>query len=228
MEKLLKKKDLFFQAIVKFSAGVILVGLLIFLPAGTLKYWNGWLLMGILFIPMFVAGIIMLYKNPDLLKKRLNLKEKEKEQELVIKLSGLMFILGFILAGLNFRFRWIILPGWISLIGTVLFLLSYLLYAEVLRENTYLSRIIEVQKNQSVIDTGLYGFVRHPMYGVTILLFLSIPLILGSPLTFVVFLLYPVIIAKRIRNEERILEKGLNGYKEYKEKVKYKVIPFIW
>ena len=220
-------KKLFFQAILKFFAGVFLLGLLIFLPAGTLYYWNAWLLMGILFVPMFFAGIIMMLKSPDLLKKRLNAKEKESEQSLVIKLSGLMFILGFVTAGLNFRFQWIVLPEWISWAAAAVFLIFYLLYAEVLRENTFLSRTIEVQENQTVIDTGLYGIVRHPMYSVTIFLFLSIPLVLGSLISFAIFLIYPVIISKRIRNEEKVLEEGLAGYTEYK-KVKYRVIPFLW
>ena len=221
-------KKLFFQAILKYFAGVFLLGLLIFLPAGTLYYWNAWLLMGILFVPMFFAGIIMMFKSPDLLKKRLNAKEKESEQSLVIKLSGLMFILGFVTAGLNFRFQWIVLPEWISWAAAGFFLIFYLLYAEVLRENTFLSRTIEVQENQTVIDTGLYGIVRHPMYSVTIFLFLSMPLVLGSLISFAIFLIYPVIISKRIRNEEKVLEEGLDGYTEYKKKVKYRVIPFLW
>ena len=221
-------KAIFFQAILKFFAGIVLLGVLIFLPAGTFYYWNAWMLLGILFVPMFFAGIIVMFKNPDLLKKRLNAKEKESEQGLVIKLSGLMFIMGFVAAGLNFRFQWIVLPIWISWAAAVVFLLSYLLYAEVLRENTYLSRTIEVQENQTVIDTGLYGIVRHPMYSVTIMLFLSMPLVLGSLISFLVFLMYPAIISKRIRNEEKVLEEGLPGYAEYKKKVKYKVIPFIW
>ena len=220
--------ELFFQAILKFFAGVILLGLLLFLPAGTFAFWHAWLLMGILFVPMFLAGIVMMFKNPDLLRKRLNAKEKENEQSLVIRLSGLMFLLGFVAAGLNFRFRWIVLPGWVSWAAAVVFLLAYLLYAEVLRENTFLSRTIEVQENQTVIDTGLYGIVRHPMYGVTIFLFLSMPLVLGSLISFVIFLAYPFIISKRISNEEKVLEEGLAGYGEYKRKVKYKVIPFLW
>ena len=219
---------LFFQALLKFFAGVVLLGALIFLPAGTLYYWNAWLLMGILFVPMFLAGIVMMFKKPDLLKKRLNAKEKEAGQSLVIKLSGLMFILGFVTAGLNFRFHWIDLPKWVSWAAAVVFLLSYLLYAEVLRENTYLSRTIKVQENQTVIDTGLYGIVRHPMYSVTIILFLTMPLVLGSLISFVIFLMYPFIISKRICNEEKVLEEGLAGYGEYKKKVKYKVIPFLW
>lgn len=204
------------------------VGLLIFLPAGSLTYSNGWLLMGILFIPMFFAGIVMLFKNPELLKKRLNAKEKLKEQNTVLKLSGLMFIAGFIVAGLGFRFHWYQLPKGIVAVSSVIFLTAYLLYAEVLRENTYLSRTIEVQENQKVIDTGLYGIVRHPMYAATVLLFLSIPLVLGSLYSFSVFLLYPFIIVKRIKGEELFLEKELNGYIEYKQKVKYRLIPFIW
>lgn len=221
-------KELFFQAVLKFGLGVIVIGLLIFLPAGTINYWNAWLFMGILFIPMFFAGIVMMLKNPELLRKRLNSKEKQNEQSLVIKLSGLMFVLGFVSAGLNFRYELMILADWISWVGAILFIFAYLLYAEVLRENTYLSRTIEVQENQKVIDTGLYGIVRHPMYGVTFILFLSMPLVLGSLISFIIFLAYPVIIAKRIRNEEKVLEEELEGYAEYKTKVKYKVIPFLW
>lgn len=221
-------KELFYQAILKFVFGVLAIGILIFLPAGTFDYWNAWLFMGILFIPMFFAGIVMMIKNPELLKKRLNAKEQQSEQNLVIKLSGLMFVVGFVIAGLNFRFQWIVLPDWILWAGAIIFLLSYLLYAEVLRENTYLSRIVEVQNGQKVIDTGLYGIVRHPMYSATIILFLSMPLVLGSIISFAIFLTYPIIIAKRIRNEETVLEKDLDGYIEYKKKVKYKIIPFIW
>ena len=219
---------LFFEAIIKFILGAVIIGLLIFLPANTINYWNGWLFMGLLFIPMFIAGIIMIIKSPDLLRKRLNAKEKETEQKLVVKLSGLMFLIGFIIAGLNYRFGWIIIPNYIVIISSIIFILSYILYAEVLRENAYLSRTIEVQKNQKVIDTGLYGIVRHPMYAVTILLFLSMPLVLGSIMSFAIFLVYPFIIAKRIKNEEEVLEKELKGYSEYKKKVKYKMIPFIW
>ena len=221
-------KELFFQAIFKFLAGVTLLFLLIFLPAGTFDYWNAWLLMGILFVPMFLAGIVMMCKNPDLLRKRLNAKEKEAEQSLVIKLSGLMFLLGFVTAGLDFRFQWIVLPAWVSWTAAIVFLLSYLLYAEVLRENIFLSRTIEVQENQTVVDTGLYGIVRHPMYSATIILFLSMPLVLGSLISFVIFLIDPAIITRRIRNEEKVLEDGLAGYAKYKKKVKYKVIPFLW
>ena len=221
-------KELFYQAVLKFILGAAVMGALLFLPAGTFHYWNACLLMGVLLIPMFFAGIVMMLKNPELLKKRLNAKEQQAEQRLVIKLSGLMFLLGFVVAGLNFRFQWIILPDWVSWAGAVIFLCSYLLYAEVLRENAYLSRTVEVQKGQRVIDTGLYGIVRHPMYSATIMLFLSMPLVLGSIISFVIFLAYPFIIAKRIRNEEAVLEKELDGYAEYKKKVKYRVIPLIW
>lgn len=221
-------KQLFIQAITKYIAGVLLVGALIFLPAGTLSFRNGWILMAILFVPMFLAGLVMMKKNPDLLRKRLDAREKESEQKEVVALSGLMFLAAFILAGLNYRFRWMILPDAVVYIGAAIFLLSYLLYAEVLRENTYLSRTIEVQEDQKVIDTGLYGIVRHPMYMATVFLFLSMPLVLGSLISFVVMLGYIPIIAKRIRNEEEVLEEGLKGYKEYKQKVRYKVIPYIW
>ena len=219
---------LFFEAIIKIILGIVLVGLLIFLPAGTFDYFNGWLLMGILFIPMFLAGIVMMIKSPDLLKRRLETREKLGEQKTVIKLSGLMFIVGFILAGLDFRYSWLPIPSFVSIIGSILFIIAYLLYAEVLRENTYLSRTIKVEKNQKVIDTGLYGIVRHPMYMATLILFFSMPLVLGSIISFLVFLIYPFIIIKRLKNEEEFLEKELNGYKEYKEKVKYRLIPFIW
>ena len=219
---------LFISAITKFILGVALVGLLIFLPAGSLSFFNGWWLLGILFIPMFLAGIVMMLKNPDLLKSRLNAKEKRQEQSLVVKLSGLMFVAGFIVAGLNFRFNLYTLPKGVSIGAAVVFLVAYILYAEVLRENTYLSRTIEVQENQKVIDTGLYGIVRHPMYSVTLLLFLSMPLVLGSVYSFVIFLAYPFIIAKRIKDEEKFLEKELDGYVQYKQKVKYRLIPFIW
>ena len=219
---------LFIQAIAKFLLGIVLVGLLVFWPAGTLSFFNGWLLMEVLFVPMFLAGLVMMLKNPELLKKRLDAKEEQKEQSLVVKLSGLMFLVGFIVAGLGVRFGWYVLPKTITIIFAVIFLLAYVLYAEVLRENTYLSRTIEVQENQKVIDTGLYGVVRHPMYSVTLLLFLSMPLVLGSVYSFIVFLAYPFIIAKRIRGEEEFLEKELDGYSEYKQKVKYRLIPFIW
>jgi len=216
------------QAIPKFLLGVILIAALLLLPAGTWCYWNAWLLMGLLFVPMFVAGLVMLKKSPDLLRSRLNAKEKESEQQTVIKLSGLMFLCGFITAGLDFRFNWLQLPAWAVQLATVLFLAAYLVYAEVLRENTYLSRTIEVQKDQKVIDTGLYGVVRHPMYGATILLFLAMPAVLGSGVALIIFLAYPLIIAKRIRNEEQVLLRDLPGYDAYMQKVKYRVIPFIW
>lgn len=219
---------LFIQAITKFLLGVILVGVLIFLPAGSLSFFGGWLLMGILFVPMFFAGIVMMLKNPELLKSRLNAKEKREEQGLVVKLSGLMFLAGFIVAGLGFRFGWYTLPNGVVIGGAVVFLAAYILYAEVLRENTYLSRTIELQENQKVIDTGLYAIVRHPMYSATLILFLSMPLVLGSLYSFLIFLTYPFIIAKRIRDEEIFLEKELDGYREYKQKVKYRLIPFIW
>ena len=218
----------FAQAVAKFLAGVVLVGVLLFVPAGTLAWPQGWLLMAILFVPMFIAGLVMKKKNPELLKKRLNAKEEQDEQKDVVKFSGLMFLAAFILAGLNFRFRWIVLPDWISWVAAVIFLLAYGLYAEVLRENTWLSRTIEVQENQQVVDTGLYGIVRHPMYMSTLFLFLAMPLVLGSVISFLVMLLYIPTIAKRIRNEEQVLEESLAGYREYKQKVKHKVIPFIW
>lgn len=221
-------KKLFFQAIAKFLLGILLIGALLFLPAGTLRFPNGWLFMGVLFIPVFIMGIVLMLKNPALLEKRLNAKEKQKGQTLVIKLSGLMFLAGFILSGLGYRFGWYSLPFPVTLASSAVFLLGYLMFAEVLRENTYLSRTIEVQDNQTVVDTGLYAVVRHPMYSATLLLFLSMPLILGSLYSFAVFLAYPIIIAFRIKNEEELLEKELNGYLAYKQKVKYRLIPFIF
>ena len=221
-------KRLLTQSLTKFLLGVAVIGLLLFLSAGSLLYWQGWLLMGILFIPMFCAGLVMLAKNPELLRKRLNAKEEENEQKTVVRFSGLLFIVAFVVAGLNWRFGWCVLPDWIVWVSAGLFLVCYLLYAEVLRENTYLSRTIEVQENQKVIDTGLYGIVRHPMYMATTVLFLAMPLVLASPFSFLIMLLYIPLIAKRIKNEEMVLEDGLAGYKEYKQKVKYKVIPFIW
>ena len=219
---------LFFQAIIKYVLGVIIIGALLFAPANSFEYWNGWLFMGLLFIPMFVAGIIMMIKNPELLRKRLNAREKENEQKWVLLFSGLMFIAGFIVAGLNYRYSWTVLPNAVTIISSILFIIAYILYAEVLRENAYLSRTIEVQENQKLIDTGLYGIVRHPMYAVTIVLFLTMPLILGSIISFIIFLIYPIIIGKRIKNEEKVLERDLKGYAEYKKKVKFKVIPFVW
>lgn len=221
-------KKLFAEALTKFIAGLILVGLLIFLPAGTFTYWQGWLFMAILFIPMFCAGLVMLSKNPALLRNRLDAKEKQKDQDLVVKLSGLMFLAGFVVAGLGVRFDWYMLPKGAVFVAAVVFLVAYVLYAEVLRENTYLSRTIQVQENQTVVDTGLYCVVRHPMYSATLLLFLAMPLVLGSVYAFVIFLAYPFIIAKRIKGEEAFLEEELAGYREYEEKVKYRLIPFIW
>lgn len=221
-------KKLFIQAITRFLAGLAAVGMLLFIPAGTLHYPQGWLLVVILFVPMFIAGFVMMAKNPELLQKRLNVKEKESEQREVIVSSGIMFLAAFLFAGLSFRFGWLMLPFPVSIVAAGLFLVAYALYAEVLRENTYLSRTVEVQEGQKVIDTGLYGLVRHPMYMVTVLLFLSMPLVLGSVISFVIMLCYIPIIVKRIKNEERVLEEGLPGYKEYKKKVKYRLIPFIW
>lgn len=221
-------KKLFFEAVCKFMLGIILVGLLIFLPAGTFKYINGWIFMGVLFIPMLMAGIVMMIKNPKLLANRLDVKEKQKEQGMLIKLSGLMFVGGFILAGLDFRYQWLVISPAISYISIIVFLLAYLMWGEVLRENMYLSRTIKVEDNQRVIDSGLYGIVRHPMYTASIFLFLAMPLILGSLISFFVFLLYPVLIIFRIIYEEKLLEKELNGYVEYKKKVKYRILPFIW
>ena len=219
---------LFISAILKFLLGVVLVGALIFLPAGTLAFAGGWLLMGILFVPMFGAGIVMMIKNPMLLASRLDAKEKEREQNIVVKLAGLMFILGFVFAGLDFRFGWIKLPFIVNIVAAAVFIVAYIIYAEVLRENTYLSRTIKVVEGQKVVSTGLYGIVRHPMYFATILLFMSMPLALGSLVSFVVFLAYPIIIAKRIKNEEEVLLRELDGYSEYRQKVKYRMIPFIW
>lgn len=216
------------SALTKFFLGVVVLGLLIFLPAWSLRYWQGWLLMGLLFVPMFIAGLVMMAKNPDLLRKRLNAKEKEAEQKTVVALSGMLFTAAFILAGLNWRFGWWVLPDWAVWVAAGIFLLSYLLYAEVLRENTYLARTIEVQENQKVIDTGLYGVVRHPMYMATTVLFLSMPLVLASPISFLIMLGYIPVIVMRIRNEEKVLEEGLEGYKEYEKRVKYRIIPYIW
>ena len=221
-------KKLFFDAIFKYLLGFIVIGLLIFLPAGTLDWTNGWIFMLVLFIPMFIAGVIMMIKDPNLLRSRLNIKEKQNEQKEVVLLGGLMFLVGFIIAGLNYRFNFIELPNIVTIISSIVFILSYILYGEVLRENAYLSRTIEVQKGQKVVDTGLYGIVRHPMYFSTLFMFLSIPLILGSIISFIIFLVYPVLIIKRIKNEEKVLEKELKGYKEYKKKIKYRLIPFIW
>ncbi len=219
---------LFWQAIVKFLLGAVTVGTLLFAAAGTRDYFNGWLLMGVLFVPMFFAGIVMMIKDPELLKKRLNSRERQREQRAVIAMSAAMFLTGFTAAGLSSRFGWLLLPKPVSWAGAVLFLLAYLMYAEVLRENAYLSRTVEVQAGQKVIDTGLYGIVRHPMYSATIILFLSMPLVLGSIISLLIFLMYPFIIAKRIGSEEKVLEAGLEGYTEYKQRVKYRLIPFVW
>ena len=219
---------LFIEAIIKFALGVVLIGALIFLPAGTFAFLGGWILMGILFVPMFIAGLVMMAKDPSLLASRLEAKEKEKTQSVVVKLSGLMFIIGFVLAGLDFRFGWVKLPFTVNIIASIIFIIAYVIYAEVLRENTYLSRTIKVVEGQKVVSTGLYGIVRHPMYFATILLFMSMPLVLGSLVSFIVFLAYPFIIALRIKNEEEVLTRELDGYEDYKKKVKYRMIPFIW
>ncbi len=221
-------KGLLKQALVKFFLGVIVLGVLIFVPAWSLRYWQGWLLMGILFVPMFIAGLVMMAKNPDLLRKRLNAKEKEAEQKVVVLTSASLFLAAFVVAGLNWRLKIWMLPDWAVWVSAVIFLISYLLYAEVLRENTFLSRTIEVQENQKVVDTGLYGVVRHPMYMATTILFLAMPLVLASPISFLIMLGYIPVIVKRIHNEEAVLEEGLEGYKEYKQKVKYRMIPLIW
>ena len=222
------KKELLNEAITKIVVGIILIGLLLFIPAGTLSWLYGWIFMGMLFVPMLIAGIVMYFKAPDLLESRLRAKETQSEQKQVIGFSGIMFLLVFILAGLNYRFKWIILPEIAVYIGIAIFLLSYALFGEVLRENRYLSRVIEVQKNQKVVDSGVYGIVRHPMYFATLYLFLSMPLVLNSLPSFIVMLSYIPIIVKRIRNEEEVLEKELSGYKEYKRKVRYRLIPFIY
>ena len=221
-------KALFIRAISRFSAGLLLVGGLLLIPAGTWNYPQGWLLIGILFVPMFVAGLVMMRRNPELLKKRLSVREEQTEQRRVILFSGIMFIMAFIAAGLSFRHGWLMLPVPVSLIAAIVFLAAYALYAEVLRENTYLSRTVEVQENQKVIDTGLYGLVRHPMYMATVFLFLAMPLVLGSVISFLIMLAYIPIITKRIRNEEQVLSEGLPGYREYMEKVKYRLVPFVW
>ena len=219
---------LFIEAIAKFTCGLLLVGLLIFLPAGTIHYPCGLLLVGLLFIPMLIAGFVMLAKSPDFLRKRLDAKEKQATQKGVVGAAGLMFIAGFVVAGLDFRFGWSVMPGWVTIAASVLFLLSYALYAEVMRENAYLSRTIQVEAGQKVVDTGLYGIVRHPMYAVTILLFMAMPLVLGSWYALIPFAFYPVIIIARLKDEEDLLTKELPGYSAYKQKVKYRIIPFIW
>ncbi|MCR4665446.1 MAG: isoprenylcysteine carboxylmethyltransferase family protein [Paludibacteraceae bacterium] len=219
---------LFFQALTKFALGLLLIGLLLFLPAGTFDFWQAWLFIGVLFVPMFIAGIVLMIRQPELLRKRLDAKEQQQEQKRVVALSGLMFIAVFVVAGLNRRFGWYLLPDWAVYIATAVFLAAYAMYAEVMRENVWLSRTVEVQENQQVVSTGLYGIVRHPMYAATLILFLSMPLVLASPWSFAIMLLYIPIIALRIRNEEQVLERELKGYTEYKQRVRYKVIPFIW
>lgn len=219
---------LLFQALTKYVLGLVMIGAMLFWPAGTFNYWNAWLFIGLLFIPMFILGVILFIKDKELLRKRLKSKEKENEQKQVILISLLLFIGGFIIAGLDFRYGWSYLPKEVTIVSSIILLISYILYAEVMRENTYLSRTVEVQENQKVIDTGLYGIVRHPMYFATTLLFLSFPLVLGSFISFIIFLIFPFTLVKRIKNEEKVLEEGLKGYKEYKQKVKYRMIPFIW
>lgn len=221
-------KKLFVSAMSRFFLGILHMAVLLFIPASTIRYWNGWLLLIVLFVPMFVAGVIMMLKDPSLLRKRLNMREGEREQKVVIALSGIMFIVSFIVGGLNFRYKWFVLPDFVVWISVGVFFIGYLIYAEVLRENSYLSRTVEIQENQKLVDTGLYGIVRHPMYTATLLIFLSMPLILGSPISFVIQLFYLPLIAKRIRNEEKVLEEGLVGYRKYKKRVRYRMIPFIW
>ena len=219
---------LLMEALAKFICGLLLVGLLLFLPAGTIAYTYGWLFVGLLFVPMLIAGFVMLYKSPEFLKKRLDAKEKQAAQKGVVAISGLMFIAGFVVAGLDFRFGWSNMPTWVVTTASFLFLVAYALYAEVMRENAYLSRTIKVEEGQTVVDTGMYGIVRHPMYAVTILLFLMIPLVLGSWYALIAFACYPAVIAVRLKDEEDLLTKELPGYAEYKQKVKYRIIPFVW
>ena len=219
---------LFIQALSKFLVGLMLVGLLLFIPAGTFAYWQAWLFICILFVPMLLVGIWTMAKQPELLRKRLSAKEEQNEQKWVVALSGLLFVAMFVVAGLNFRFGWLLMPDWMTYVAAGIFLLGYALYAEVMRENVWLSRTVEVQQGQKVIDTGLYGIVRHPMYSATLVLFLSMPLVLNSVWSFVLMLLYVPIIVKRIRNEEVVLERDLAGYKEYKQRVRYRIIPYIW
>lgn len=221
-------KELFIQAMTKFFLGVLLVGLLIFVPAGTLRFPEGWLLMGVLFVPMFLAGLVLMAKDPDRLRRRLDAREKEMTQKNVLLLSALMFIASFVLAGLSFRLGWLRFPRFVSVLGAVLFLLGYVLYAFVLKQNAYLARTVKVEAGQKLVDTGLYGLIRHPMYGATLLLFLSMPLILGSIPAFIVMLLYPFIIARRIQNEEEVLLRDLPGYEAYRQKVRWRLVPYIW
>ena len=227
MEGVLKVK-LLINALTKFTCGLLLVGLLIFLPAGTLHYTGGWIFLGLLFVPMLIAGFVMLFRSPEFLAKRLDAKEKQATQKGVLAFSGLMFIVGFVVAGLDHRFGWSHMPVWVTVAASVLFLAAYALYAEVMRENAYLSRTIKVEEGQKVVDTGLYGIVRHPMYMATVLLFLMMPIILGSWYALIVFAFYPAIIIVRLKDEEKLLTRELPGYTEYKQKVKYRLIPFIW
>lgn len=220
--------QLLLRALIKYLLGVVIVGALLFLSAGSVEYWQGWLFMAVLFIPLFIVGIVMLMRSPELLEKRLNAKERDSEQSLVVKLSGLLFVALFLLSGLNWRYGWLLLPEWAVWSAVVLFLVGYMLYAEVLRENAYLSRTIEVQAGQRVIDTGLYAVVRHPMYTATILLFLAMPLVLSSPLSFALMLLYIPIIINRIKHEEALLERELEGYSDYMRRVRYRLIPYIY
>ena len=222
------RRGLLGKALPRFFCGAALTGLLLFLPAGTFDYWQAWLLMGVLFVPMLIAGFVLLYKSPELLKRRLSAREEQGEQRTVIALSALLFIAAFVTAGLNRRFGWLMLPDAVSWAAAFVFLLGYALYAEVLRENVWLSRTVEVQEGQTVVDTGLYGVVRHPMYMCTLLLFLSMPLMLGSPVSFLIMLFYLPVIVKRIRNEEQVLEGGLRGYRDYKRRVRYRLIPYVW
>ena len=219
---------LFIQALTKYFSGLILVGLLLFLPAGTFAFWQAWLFIIILFLPMFVAGLILMARNPELLRKRLSAKEEQNEQKAVVLISGILFLAMFIVAGLNRRFMWYMLPNWVVFAAAAVFLIGYVLYAEVLRENVWLSRTIEVQDEQKVVDTGLYGIVRHPMYSATLLMFLSMPLVLGSVWSFAIMLFYVPVIVKRIRNEEVVLKQGLAGYSDYMQRVRYRLIPFVW
>lgn len=224
----MKRAALGLRAFLKFLVGMLFVGVLLFLPAGSLRYGGAWLFLALLFLPMLVLGAVLLIKAPALLEKRIGVKEKEGTQKGVVAVSGLLFFAGFLVAGFDFRFGWSRVPVWVTVAAAVVLVLSYALYAEVMRENAYLSRTVEVQKGQSVIDTGLYGIVRHPMYAVTVWLFLSIPLVLGSWYALLCFLPYPFVIAVRIRNEERVLTEGLEGYAEYKKRVRYRLLPFVW
>ena len=222
------KVSLALRASTKYMFGVVIVAILIFLPAGSLEYWQGWLFMATLFVPILVAGVVMLVKSPSLLESRLKAKEGQREQDVVVKLSGLLFIAAFVVAGFNWRYAWLVLPDWIVWSAAVVFILCYLLYAEVMRENAYLSRTIEVQEGQRVVDTGLYGVVRHPMYTATTLLFLAMPLVLASPISLLIMLLYIPLIVVRIIHEERYLKVNLEGYTEYTKRIRYRLIPYIW